>query len=94
MNFSLLMLLLFLVLPSRAQTISADHIKADLDSLLRIMTEVHPTFNDSPNKDKLLRLMDTFDQSLSVHEFFRLIQPLIAIDGHTTFQFNGEIAGN
>ena len=28
---------------------------------------------------------------MSVHDFFRMIQPLITIDGHTTLQFNGKI---
>ncbi len=91
MKYTLLLLLLFLALPSRAQTVSSDHVRADLDSLIRVMTEVHPTFNDSPNKERLLTLSDTIDRSMTVHDFFRLVQPLIAIDGHTTFQFTGEI---
>ena len=36
-------------------------------------------------------LRDTIDTPLTAHEFFKILQPLVTLDGHTTLQFTGTI---
>ena len=74
-----------------SQIIPAKQVKTDIDTVLKILSDIHPTFNDSPNKNEIINIRDTIHQPLSVHEFFKIFQPLIALDGHTTLQFNGII---
>jgi C-terminal processing protease CtpA/Prc len=73
------------------QSLTTKQIKKDIDSLISVLLTIHPTFNESPNKQRLLVLRDTINTSLTIHELFRTLQPLVALDGHTTLRFNGPI---
>ncbi len=77
--------------PIFAQLLTADQVKTDIDTVISVLTDIHPTFYKTSNKDDLLLLRDTLDTALSCHELFKLLQPLIALDGHTTLQFTGDI---
>ena len=74
-----------------SQMLTAEQVKADLDTVISMLTEVHPTFNTSPNKKVMIAVRDTINTSMTSHDLFRMLQPLVAVDGHTTLQFMGAI---
>ena len=74
-----------------SQSLTVEQVKADIDTVITVLSNVHPTFKESPNKQALLMLKDTVSVPVTSHELFKLIQPLIALDGHTTLQFNGAV---
>ena len=74
-----------------SQIIPAKQVKTDIDTALKILSGIHPTFNHSPNKNEIINIRDTINQPLSVHEFFKIFQPLITLGGHAALQFNGII---
>lgn len=65
--------------------------REEIDTILLILDAVHPTFTRDPNRKKLLDIRDTLYTDLTLHEYFKIIQPLVAVDGHTTIQFTGTI---
>jgi len=74
-----------------SQTLTREQVQADIDTVLNILSNIHPTFNQTTNKQELIKVRNTVNNEMSVHDFFRMIQPLITIDGHTTLQFNAKI---
>ena len=71
--------------------LTAEQARADMDTVITVLSEIHPTFNTSPNKNVLVTMRDTIDISMTSHDMFRMLQPLVAVDGHTTLQFMGAI---
>lgn len=74
-----------------SQTLTIKEVRGDIDSAITILSNIHPTFNQSSIKEELISLRDTLSQVLSTHDLFKILQPLVNLDGHTTLQFNGEI---
>ena len=74
-----------------SQTLTIEQVRQDIDSVISVLSNIHPTFNGTPNKQALLELSDTINISLTVHELFITLQPLVTLDGHTTLRFNGPI---
>jgi hypothetical protein len=73
------------------QKLSVEQISEDIDSGTAVLTCTHTTFNGSVNKEELLLLRDTIDNPMTGHDLFRILQPLVALDGHTSLQFNGTV---
>jgi C-terminal processing protease CtpA/Prc len=70
-------------------------IKADIDTLISKMKDYHPTFSDYYQENSIQGKIDSIkksiDRPMSSLEFFRIMQPIISIDGHTTLTYSGEI---
>lgn len=70
-------------------------IKADIDSLISNLKNSHPTFMsyyiENNLQNKIDSIKDSINKPLSSLDFFRIMQPLISIDGHTTLTYNGEV---
>jgi len=77
--------------PVFPQSLSSEQIKKDIDSVITVLSTIHPTFNETSKKQALLVFRDTINTSLTIHELFKILQPLVALDGHTTLQFTGSI---
>jgi len=88
-----LIILIFCLFSSQifSQSLTVQQIKTDLDSAISVLSDIHPTFNESSNKKALLDLRDTLATPLTSHELFKILQPLVILDGHTTLQFTGAI---
>ncbi len=91
MKHLILCTLLLISHHSWSQQIPADKIRTDLDTLIEVLINIHPTFREHPNLTEVMQIRDTLTQSMSPHEFFILLQPLVSIDGHTTLQYTGKI---
>ena len=70
-------------------------IKSDIDTLIYRLIEVHPTFKnyyvDNDIQNKVDSLKKSIQNPISALELFRIMQPIITIDGHTTLTYTGEI---
>ncbi len=73
------------------QTLSIEQVRSDIDTVISVLSDIHPTFNGSPSKKELLRLRDTIGIPLTSHGLFKTLQPLVTLDGHTTLQCNATI---
>lgn len=73
-------------------------IKADIDTLIYKLMDVHPTFSShyqtNNTQSKVDSIKNTINNPMSELEFFRLMQPIVTIDGHTTLRYNGPICPN
>jgi C-terminal processing protease CtpA/Prc len=60
----------------------------DIDTLISTLKQIHPTFNDYYEKNKIKNRIDSFKNNLNKPirsiDLFRFIQPIIVIDGHTS----------
>lgn len=74
-----------------SQAITVEQLRTDIDSAISVLSDIHPTFLGTSNEQELLMLRDTIGTPLTVHEFFKILQPLVTLDGHTTLQFTGTI---
>ena len=67
----------------------------DIDYLLESLDSIHPTFNqylsDDSYKAKIDSIKTSIHQPLTKHQFFKVMQPLIAVDTHTSLRFDGKI---
>ena len=67
----------------------------DIDFLLESLNNIHPTFNqylsDNFFKTKIDSIKKAIHQPISLHEFFKVVQPLISVDSHTSLRFDGKI---
>ena len=67
----------------------------DIDYLLESLDSIHPTFHqylsDDSYKAKIDSIKTSIQQHLTKHEFFKVMQPLIAVDAHTSLRFDGKI---
>lgn len=70
-------------------------IKADIDTLISTLLTVHPTFASNYRQNNLELRIDSIKNSLTEPmlplDFYRMMQPVIAIDGHTTLIYTGEV---
>ncbi|MFO7656047.1 MAG: S41 family peptidase, partial [Bacteroidales bacterium] len=70
-------------------------IKADIDTLITTLLNVHPTFASHYRQNNLELKIDSIKNSLTEPmlplDFYRMMQPVIAIDGHTTLIYTGEV---
>jgi len=77
------------------QLYEPNQIKADIDTLISKLIDVHPTFLDHYNTNHLEgeieRIKSTINKPMSSLEFFRIMQPIITVDGHTTLLHSGGI---
>ncbi len=74
-----------------SQTLSIKQVTSDIDSIVEILSNVHATFNDSPNRQEIINIRDTISTQMTSHELYRTLQPLVTLDGHTFLIFKGEI---
>ncbi|MBN2212915.1 MAG: hypothetical protein JW723_01610 [Bacteroidales bacterium] len=74
-----------------SQPLTIEQVRADIDSVISVLTSIHPTFSESLKKQELFLVRDTISNSMTNYALFKTLQPLIALDGHTTLQFNGEV---
>ena len=70
-------------------------IKADIDTLIHKLIETHPTYQTYFTKNRIADKVDSIksniQQPLSALDFFRIMQPIVSIDGHTTLTYRGQI---
>ena len=70
-------------------------IKADIDTLISKMKDYHPTFisyyQENNIQSKIDSIKETIIQPVSALDFFRMMQPVVAIDGHTSIAYRGKI---
>ncbi len=73
-------------------------IKADIDTLIYKLMDVHPTFSNhyktNNTESKVDSIKNTINNPMSELDFFRLMQPIVTIDGHTTLRYNGPLCPN
>ena len=73
-------------------------IKADIDTLINKLKVVHPTFLNHYKANNLKSKIDSIKNNItnpmSSLDFFRIMQPIIAIDGHTTLRYTGGLCPN
>ena len=72
-----------------------EEIIEDIDFLLESLNTIHPTFHqylsDKSYKAKIDSIKTSIHQPLTKHELFKVMQPLIGIDTHTSLRFDGKI---
>ena len=70
-------------------------IKADIDTLISKLMDIHPTFLNHYKTNNLQSRVDSIknniNNSISSLDFFRIMQPIVSIDGHTTLTYYEEI---
>jgi len=97
-----LLILLILMIPiflfgqkNTAQLYEPSLIKADIDTLISKMKDCHPTFwsyyQENRIQSKIDSIKKTIKYPMSALDLFRIMQPIISIDGHTTLNYTGEI---
>ncbi len=73
-------------------------IKADIDTLIYKLIDVHPTFlthyKTNNTKSKVDSIKNTINNPMSELDLFRLMQPIVAIDGHTSLIYTGPLCPN
>jgi hypothetical protein len=78
-----------------AQIFEPSLIKADIDSLVSNLKDIHPTFLSYYQENNLQNKIDSIkshiNKPLSSLDLFRMMQPVICIDGHTTLTYNGDV---
>ncbi len=78
------------------QLIESSLIKADIDTLVSKLKNYHPTYLDYYQENNLQNKIDsikkTINNPMSSLEFFRIMQPMVVVDGHTTLTYNGQIS--
>jgi len=72
-----------------------EQVVEDIDFLLKSLNDIHPTFNlnlsDNSFKNKIDSIKKNIQQPLSKHELFKIMQPIVSVDGHTSLRFDGKI---
>lgn len=97
-----IIILSFLIIPTilfgqkdTIQLFEPYQIKPDIDTLIYKLIEVHPTFKDyyleNDIASKIDSIKNSIQQPISALDLFRIMQPIISIDGHTTLTYNGEV---
>jgi C-terminal processing protease CtpA/Prc len=73
-------------------------IKADIDTLIYKLMDVHPTFlnhyKTNNIESKVDSIKNNINSPMSALDFFRLMQPIVTIDGHTTLRYTGPLCPN
>lgn len=72
-----------------------DKIIEDIDFLIGSLNNIHPTFHEYLSNDsyktKIDSVKESIQQPMTKHEFFKVMQPFITIDTHTSLRFDGTI---
>jgi C-terminal processing protease CtpA/Prc len=95
----------FLIIPTivcgqkdSTQLFEPVQIKADIDTLISKLMDVHPTFSNdyktSIIKSKVDSIKNTINNPMSALDLYRLMQPIVAIDGHTSLIYSGPLCSN
>jgi C-terminal processing protease CtpA/Prc len=66
-------------------------IKEDIDTLISSLKTVHPTFLNSYQQKLIDSIKNRINKPLSSLDLFRIMQPTVCIDGHTTLAYTGEV---
>ena len=78
-----------------AQLFEPSLIKADIDTLVLKMKDIHPTFlsyyQENNIQSKIDSIKKTINFPMSSLDLFRIMQPIVSIDGHTTLTYTGEV---
>lgn len=78
-----------------AQLFEIDLIKADIDTLINKMINVHPTFLSYYKENNVQNEIDNIKRNInhpiSSLDLFRIMQPIVSVDGHTTLIYSGEV---
>lgn len=74
-----------------SQSLTLEQVKTDIDTVISVLSDIHPTYLGSSNEKSLLALRDSISTSMTVHALFKMLQPLVILDGHTTLQYTGAI---
>lgn len=81
-----------------AQLLSPTQIKADIDTLIFNLKDVHPTFQNHYEVNDIQSKVDSIkgviNEPISTLDFYRIIQPVICIDGHTSLIYRGSLCPN
>jgi len=96
------LILLILLTPSvlygqknTAQLFEPALIKADMDTLISTLKNAHPTYQQYYHKNNLQSKIDSIKKTIktpiSAIDFYRIMQPLVCIDGHTSLRYNGDV---
>ena len=95
-------ILCFLIIPTiifgqkdTVQLFDPSQIKSDIDTLIYKLIEVHPTFKnyyaDNKIQNKVDSIKNSVYQPITALDLFRMMQPIVTIDGHTSLIYTGEI---
>ena len=80
------------------QLFDPGQIKSDIDTLIYKLKDVHPTFQSHFEATGLQSKVDSIKKSItkpmSSLDFFRVMQPIVTVDGHTTLLYNGLLCDN
>lgn len=76
------------------ELIEPELIKEDIRFLKDRINRIHPTLSSSNYSDQLQSYCEDLTNPISKIDFYRAIQPIISIDGHTTVIFSGIINPN
>jgi len=70
-------------------------IKADIDTLISKMKDFHPTFlsyyQEYSIQSKIDSIKKTIIYPMSSLDLFRIMQPIVTIDGNTSLTYTGEV---
>ena len=81
-----------------AQLFEPMQIKADIDTLIYKLMDVHPTFltyyKTNNIESKVDSIKNNINSPMSALDFFRLMQPIVTIDGHTSLIYTGPLCPN
>ena len=73
-------------------------IKVDIDTSIYTLMDVHPTFLNHYKTNNLESAIDSIKNNInnpmSALDFFRLMQPIVTIDGHTSLRYTGPLCPN
>ena len=92
------LIILILIIPSvlygqkkTAKLFEPVLIKTDIDTLISKLKNTHPTYLQYYEKNNLQSKIDsikeTIDTPISAADFYRIMQPLVCIDGHTYLNY-------
>ncbi len=80
------------------QLFQPKQIKTDIDTLICKLKDVHPTFINHYEANNLQGRIDSIKKSItkpmSSLDFFRIMQPIVTVDGHTSLLYNGPLCDN
>lgn len=80
------------------QLLEPTQIKSDIDTLISKLKDIHPTFlshfEDNNLQARVDSIKNNINNPMSELDFFRIMQPIITIDGHTSLLYNGPLNDN
>ena len=80
------------------QLFEPTQIKADIDTLISKLKDIHPTFLNHYKANNLQSRIDSIKKNItkpkSSLDFFRIMQPIVSIDGHTSLIYTGPLCPN